>query len=95
MNTTLRVERLYSLADYNNVKFTQEIIEVPERVLLSEKGVGLLYSLMLLEAEKAHKNYIILYKSFPASMEQLDQTAEIIEQERSRTFKEFLETYKE
>ena len=91
MQTSLRVERLYSLADYNNVKFSQEITEVPERVLLSQKGVGLLYSLMYLEMEKAHKNYIMLYKSYPASIEQIEQTASIIEEARSRTFKELIE----
>lgn len=91
MQTSLRVERLYSLADYNNVKFSQEITEVPEKVMLNERGVGLLYSLMYLEMEKAHKNYIMLYKSYPASLEQIEQTASIIEEARTKTFKELLE----
>jgi hypothetical protein len=46
---------------------------------------------MILEQEKAHKRYLALYKKFPASMDQIDQTAEIIEEERTRTFTEFLE----
>lgn len=91
MQTSLRAERLYSLADYNNVKFSQEITEVPEKVMLNERGVGLLYSLMYLEMEKAHKNYIMLYKSYPASLEQIEQTASIIEEARTKTFKELLE----
>ena len=75
MQTSLRTERLYSLSDYNNVKFSQEITEIPEKVLLNPKATGLLYSMMVLEMEKAHKNYIMLVKSYPASLEQIEKTA--------------------
>lgn len=94
MNAALRVDRLFSLSNtYNNIKFSEEISEIPEKVLLSKNGVSLLYSLMLLEVEKAYRNYILLYKKLPASMEQLDKAAEIIEEERTRTYKEFLEEF--
>lgn len=91
MQSSLKTERLYSLSDYNNVKFSQEVTEIPERILLNERAIGLLYSLMILEMEKAHKNYILIYKSYPASLEQIEQTASIIEEARTKTFKELLE----
>lgn len=91
LNRTLRVKRLWSMGNYNNVELYDEIVEIPEKVALSPKATGLLYYLMILEQEKAHKKYLALYKQFPANMEQLDLTAEIIETERSRTFQEFLE----
>lgn len=91
MKTSLRVERLYSLADYNNIKFSQEITEIPEHVLLNPRGIGLINSLIFLEMEKAHKNYIMLYKSYPASLDQIEQTASIIEEARTKTFKELIE----
>lgn len=90
MNRNLRVERIFSLGDYNNIKFSDEVTDIPERLSLNPKGVGLLYYLMILEMEKAHKNYLALYKRFPATKEQMDKAAEIIEEERSRTFTEFL-----
>jgi hypothetical protein len=91
LNRTLRVKRLWSMGNYNNVELYDEIVEIPEKVALSPKATGLLYYLMILEQEKAHKKYLNLYKKFPANMEQLDQTAEIIEEERSKTFLEFIE----
>lgn len=78
------------MGNYNNVELYDEIVEIPEKVALNPKATGLLYYLMILEQEKAHKKYLALYKKFPANMEQLDQTAEIIETERTRTFTEFL-----
>lgn len=79
------------MGNYNNVELYDEIIEIPERVALNTKAIGLLYYLMILEQEKAHKKYLTLITKFPASMEQLDKTAELIEEERTRTFTEFME----
>jgi hypothetical protein len=78
------------MGQFNNVELYDEIIEIPERVALNTKATGLLYYLIILEQEKAHKKYLALYKKFPANMEQLDETAKIIEEERTRTFTEFL-----
>lgn len=91
MNRGLHVKRLWSMGQYNNVELFDEILDVPEHVALNPKAVGLLYYLMILEQEKAHKKYLALVKKFPATMEQIDKTAEIIEEERSRTFTEFME----
>ena len=90
MQRSLRVKRLWSMGNYNNVELYDEIIEIPEKVALNPNATGLLYYLMILEQEKAHKKYLALYKQFPANMEQLDETAKIIEEERTRTFTEFL-----
>lgn len=79
------------MGQFNNVELEDSLFEIPEHVSLNPKARGLLYYLMILEAEKAHKRYLALYKRFPANMEQIDQTAEIIEQERSRTFQEFMD----
>ena len=79
------------MGQFNNVEMYDEIIELPESMVLNPKATGLLYYLMILEQEKAHKKYLALYKKFPANMEQIDETAKIIEEERTRTFTEFLE----
>lgn len=78
------------MGNYNNVELYDEIIEIPEKVALNPRATGLLYYLMILEQEKAHKKYLALYAKFPAKMEQIDETAKIIEEERTRTFTEFL-----
>ena len=91
MNEALKVKRLWSMGNYNNVELYDEITDIPEHVALNPKARGLLYYLMILEQEKAHKKYLALYKKFPANMEQLDETAKIIEEERARTFMEFLD----
>jgi len=90
MYEQIRVKRLWSMGQFNNVELEDTLFEIPEKVSLNPKARGLLYYLMILEAEKAHKKYLALYKKFPANMEQLDKTAEIIEEERTRTFTEFI-----
>lgn len=78
------------MGNYNNVELYDEITEIPQAIALNPKATGLLYYLMILEQEKAHKKYLQLYKAYPANMEQIDETARIIEEERTRTFQEFM-----
>lgn len=90
MNRTLQVKRLYSMGNFNNVEFYDQLAEVPENVILNENAVGLLYYLMILEQEKAHKRYLALYKKYPANPEQFDKAFEIIEKERVQAFTELM-----
>jgi hypothetical protein len=91
LNRNLHVKRIYSMGNYNNVELFDEITDIPQNVVLSPNATGLLYYLMILEQEKAHKRYLQLYKSYPASPEQIDETFKIIEEERTRTFQEFMD----
>jgi hypothetical protein len=95
MNKKISVERLYSLGDFKNIKFYDEISDIPENVALNEKAMSLLHFLQLLEIESSHKKYLRLGAMLPARPEQIDAAIELIENERSRTFVELTaELYK-
>ena len=90
MQRSLRIERLFGLGNYSNIKFVDEITEIPESVALNQKAVSLITQLQMLEIERAHARYILMERNFPATPEQIEKTAEILEQERSRVFEEFV-----
>ena len=90
MQRSLRIERLYGLGNFSNIKFVDEITEIPEPVALSEKAISLVTQLQMLEVERAHARYVLLGMTLPAKPEQIEKTAEILEQTRSRVFEEFL-----
>jgi hypothetical protein len=90
MQRSLRIERLFGLGNFSNIKFVDEITEIPESVALNQKAVSLITQLQMLEIERAHARYVLLGKTLPATPEQIEKTAEILEQARSRVFEEFL-----
>lgn len=90
MQRSLRIERLFGLGNYSNIKFVDEITEIPEAVALSQKAVSLITQLQMLEIERAYARYVLMERNFPATPEQIEKTAEILEQERSRVFEEFV-----
>lgn len=86
------------MGQFSNVELEDNLYEVPENVALNPKATGLLYNLMLLELEEAHKDYLQLYKKhpvlakiFPANLEDLDDAILVIKEEKTRTFQELLE----
>lgn len=91
MQRTLSVERLYSLGDFKNIKFTDTITDIPQELSLNPNAMKLISYLQLTEIELSHKRYIKLGLMLPARPDQIDATLELIEEERSRTFTELLE----
>lgn len=98
MKETLRVKRLWAMGQFNNIELYDEITEIPEKVALNPQARGLLYKLLILEMERAHKKYLNFYrdnpmlmKVFPANVEDVDEVVAVIETERTRTYNEFLQ----
>lgn len=98
MQETLKVRRLWSMGQFNSVELQDEILEIPQSVILNPKARELLYNLMILEMEKAQKDYLQLYrkypvlaKIFPESLNGLDEAIMVIKEERKRTFDELLQ----
>lgn len=60
MNRSLKVERIYSLGDYKNIKVTDDINELPEEIVLNDKAVGLIRMMQLLQTEKVYQKYVNL-----------------------------------
>lgn len=100
MNRNLRVKRLWSMGQFNNVELFDEILDIPEKVALNPRAVELLYHLMIMEQELAHKRYLEVFKKhptllkiFPESLDYLNETVLAIKEEKTRTFEEFLQEY--
>lgn len=97
MNETLRVKRLWKMGDFSNVELESTLSDIPEKVALNDRAIGLLYNLMLLEAESAHKDYLKIYrdnpflmKAFPDLVNYIDESLKVIKEEKNRTFEELL-----
>ena len=98
MNRTLHAKRLWTMGQFSNVEFQDEITDIPENVALNPKATGLLYSMMLLEMESAYVKYLSIYKehpvlvkAFPAILDFFHEMSVAVEDEKTRTFTQLLE----
>ena len=83
MNRSLKVERLYSLGDYKNIKFIDEIVDLPENVALDEESVGHVVYLQLLNVEQSFYRYYALAKKIKTLNP--EEILGFIEEERVKT----------
>ena len=58
MQRKISVERLYSLEQYQNIKFTSELSDIPEEVALDEQAMDMLYYLQMVSCDLAYKKYM-------------------------------------
>lgn len=94
MERKLSIERLYSLGNYQNVKFIDEITGIPEHIAINKDAMNLLSYSQILEVEKAYYDYykLRLEKLPKGKLEDvITDTIEIIEEEQSRTWEQLLE----
>lgn len=69
MNKTISVERLYSLGDYQNIKFKSEISNIGEEVLQDPIKVSALELLIIIDMEKNYRTYIDIVSKTPPVMD--------------------------
>lgn len=63
MKRTLKLERLFYLGDYRNIKFIDEITDLPEDVAGNETALDLLRQVQFVGVDKAFQEYMALHKS--------------------------------
>ena len=98
MERKVSVERLYSLGNYQNVKFVDEITGIPESIVLNKDAMNLLHFAQVLEVENAYYKYsqLRLEKLPRGKLEDtVTDTLEILEQEQTNTWEQLLELIKE
>jgi hypothetical protein len=93
MERSLRSERLYSLKDYNNIKFTDEITGIPERVCLNPELMGELSYLQMIGFELAVRKYAELMKL--SGSYELEVIMKYLEEERTQTLEKIKEIFTE
>lgn len=84
---SLKVERLYTLGDYQNIKLTDEINNLPPEILSNPHAVELLRTLQFAQMDLAHQKYIKMTKAKANFRNQDDLIAEL-EQLRINTLDE-------
>jgi hypothetical protein len=57
MERSLSTERLYSLADYQNIKFSNVLTGIPEELASNQKLLGLLFLQQMISCDIAYSEY--------------------------------------
>lgn len=92
MERKISVERLYTIADYQNIKFTSEIDHIPDAHALDNKVVQLLYYGQFIDCDIAYKKYMELREKL--AREKVKTVMEVLEEEREKTQAELIELTK-
>jgi hypothetical protein len=101
MERNISVNRLWSMGQFNNYELNDEVTNIPEKIALNPKAMGLLYNLIIMEMESAHVKYLKLYKDhpslikvFPEVLKYFDELEIAVQEDQTKTFEEFMEEYK-
>ncbi|HBY20754.1 MAG TPA: hypothetical protein DEG71_07065 [Clostridiales bacterium] len=86
MERTFKLERLYPLGQYVNIKLCDEVTNLPEEVLFNVELSSKVRYLQMLEVEIAYRNYINLMKI--AETKSAEEVAQYLEEQRIETVKE-------
>lgn len=86
MNRTVYVERLYSLGDFKNIKFSSALTGIPEGLAKNDKIVALLFLQSALSCEIAYRRYFDTVDRI--SKEKITNVLRYLEDERTKTYYE-------
>jgi len=89
MTRTLGTERLYAMGNYENIKFSNILLEIPEEVAMNPKAVGLLFTQQLLSCEIAYREYKGLVDALAKT--EIGEALDLLKAKRQETYKELLE----
>lgn len=78
MKRKITTTRLFSLGDFKNISFTDEIEDIPEEVAMDNKAMALLRSIQLFQIERSYLKYMKLretthHMSIEESIELIDE----------------------
>jgi len=86
LTRTLKVERLYSLGDYKNIKFTSELYNIPKELAYKKEFMDKINYLMLLDIESNFRKYVEL--SSILNTLKVEEMMHFLEEERMNTLDE-------
>ncbi len=96
MNKEISVERTFQFVQYEPLKFTDTITEIPDTVASNPDAMRLLRYLQLVDIEWSYLTYLELRLAEPKLLtpEAVRQAKEYMESERTVTFEKLLESIK-
>lgn len=86
---TLYVERLYSLGDFKNIKFSNALVGIPEHIAMNDRVVGMLFFQQALSCEIAYRKYYDVVNKI--ATEKIQDVLGYLEEQRTQTLKELWE----
>ena len=86
MERTITTERLYPLGQYTNIKFADQIINLPDSVIFDVELSSKIRYLQMLEVELAYRAYVNLMKQAETKTE--EEVAKFLEEQNANTVKE-------
>jgi len=97
MNKEISVERTFQFVQYEPLKFTDTIKEIPDTIASNPEAMKLLRYLQLVDIEHSWLSYMELRLSEPklVTTEAVKAAKEFMESERTATFEKLLESIKE
>lgn len=92
MNRSLAVERVFPLGEFRNIKFHDEINDIPEKVCLNEEVMAKIRYLQMVDVEIAYRDYLrLMEKANTVKTEELAKAIEFLETERNSVLEEINE----
>ena len=92
MNRSVTATRLFSLGNYQNISFSDTIEDIPERISLDNKAMGLLRSIQLFQIERSYLKYFKLKETtHKLSNEEAMELIDELDVTSTRKFKELFE----
>jgi len=58
MNMNLKIKRIYNLGNYSNVEFTEELNEIPEKLIFNKEAMHKFRKLLMLNVEVSYNKYL-------------------------------------
>ncbi len=86
LSRTLKVERLYSLGDYKNIKFTSELYNIPKEFAFNNDIMTRINYVLLLDVEANFRKYVELASKLNTL--KVEEMMQFLEEERINTLDE-------
>lgn len=92
MNASVGMERNYYISQFNTMRFSSYISDIPAELMLNDEFLSKLRLYQFLDSECSFAKYIELYEM----LDRIDQeqALEIIENQKVQTLKELIELIK-
>ena len=78
MNRSLGIERVFSLGDYKSIRFSDNIQELPQEVMLNQELVDKIRYLQMLSVDSAYQKYVETMKKY-GNLPEEERTSFLIE----------------
>lgn len=89
MNRNVGVERLYTLGDYKNIKFANEVVGIPEELANNPKVVELVFAQAYISCEIAYRKYVDMITEINAKYgKDAESVMEFLQEQRTKTWNE-------